>query len=806
MSGLTLTAFQRKVQEVVKQGKSVLLVAPTGLGKTLAVTADLQDKLTKTIYAVPLRALGVGIRDAIAELSRNGKPIEPVIHHGGTQESLLFSEEVIVTTYDQVVCGAPGLPLSLPLKAGHAVAAALLMSRLILDEAHLAWGISREALPILLGIVEFRQKLGLQTVLQTATMPRKVAKLIKERLELDEIVVVGDGEVTPSEDEGLALREKNRKLKASLIGLNLEGKGDNSKLSFQEVDTKLLKSDGKRICFCNTVGRLQETYDRLVEAGICPGTVTVLHNRMPRAWREQAEKQVRDRFGKGSPDGDWLLLTNQVAEAGLDISAPLVISDPAPVDTLVQRAGRCARWFRDGETRGDFLVLKAPNETERKRLALPYRYEFVEAALKAPNSNPFQKEELSWANECNWVDEAWGGSAKAALASVEEAIDKTAFALNLFDRAAQEHSPGTVASAFREILQIEVAVEDSAAPRDLQQLLDNRFYPETSSISLRRARSLLAKERTGCKIIRYEEGHIVAQPADSIQLGDVLALPSTAAYLHKAKGLCFLENGSVPEGPEVKTSSEWNKRDGKQDRQLSREDGNPQGLFEHTQEVMRGTYDRVIFEGPYRHTLIKILKSLEPGKDTTALANIIAQVATVAAGFHDLGKADTKWQAKAREIDPQSPDGLIGRTAHTGGRIGIPHTPPGFLATLKVCTMLMGHIDSAQHLVRSIALAAARHHSSLTNPALVEYTFKPEPKAMEFVQQVLKEVGASEEISRRADEILQAAQQIPDRELVPLALPNDDLFPIYALVGRAILMADRESAAGDELEEWEDRH
>jgi hypothetical protein len=84
---------------------------------------------------VPLRALGFGIRDAIAAMRRNGKPIEPVIHHGDQQDSHLFGEEVIVTTYDQVVCGVPGLPLSLPLKAGHAVAGALLMSRLILDEA-----------------------------------------------------------------------------------------------------------------------------------------------------------------------------------------------------------------------------------------------------------------------------------------------------------------------------------------------------------------------------------------------------------------------------------------------------------------------------------------------------------------------------------------------------------------------------------------------------------------------------------------------------------------------------------------------
>ena len=138
-----LTKFQQRVQDLLREAKSVLLVAPTGSGKTLAVTADIQERFTKTIYAVPLRALGVGIRDAIAKLKRNGRAIEPTIHHGDTQESLLFSEEVVVTTYDQVVCAVPGLPLSLPLRAGHAVAGALLMSRLILDEVHLAWGISR---------------------------------------------------------------------------------------------------------------------------------------------------------------------------------------------------------------------------------------------------------------------------------------------------------------------------------------------------------------------------------------------------------------------------------------------------------------------------------------------------------------------------------------------------------------------------------------------------------------------------------------------------------------------------------------
>jgi CRISPR-associated endonuclease/helicase Cas3 len=451
-----LTGFQPKVQEILKQGKSVLLVAPTGLGKTLAVTADLQERFTKTVYAVPLRALGVGIRDAISELRRDGRSIETRIHHGDTQESLLFSEEVVVTTYDQVVCGVPGLPLSLPLRAGHAVAAALLMSRLILDEVHLAWGISAQALSILLAVIAFRRKLELQTVVQTATLPDEVAKFLCKELDL-ELVLLGEGNFEA--DEGLSLRERNRRVEVS--ALSVKAKGET--LDYAALDDSLAGIPGKRIYFANSVDRLQATYDRLVQRGLSPEAITVLHNRMPRSWRQEAEQRAIRRFGKKASEGDWLLLTNQVAEAGLDISAPLVISDPAPVDTLVQRAGRCARWFRDRPVAGEFRVLTAPNDIARKVLAGRYvRTEFVQAAIASLPAT------LTWQSERKWVNEAWGSEPKKALEAVKRALVESAFALNLFDRAAQEHRPGEIATVFREILSVEVAVEDANSHRDLQ--------------------------------------------------------------------------------------------------------------------------------------------------------------------------------------------------------------------------------------------------------------------------------------------------------------------------------------------------
>ena len=798
------TQFQSHVQTKLKNGESLLLVAPTGLGKTLAVTGDVQDKFCKTVYAVPLRALGIGIKKELSCFNRNGKQIIPVIHHGDLQESKLFGEEVIITTYDQVVCAVPGLPLSLPLKAGHAVAGALLMSRLILDEAHLAWSISDEALSILFAIIDFRKKLSLQTVVLTATLPFAVAKLIAERLGL-ELVIVGKDDI--GEDDGLKLREENRKVSISVLELKNKGKGDSKQLDWQPLDDILKNSQrkSKRIYFANTVERLQNTYDRLISDGMNADKITILHNRMPRSWRTKAEIQVYERFGKDSPDGDWLLLTNQVAEAGLDISALLVISDPAPVDTLVQRAGRCARWFRNIETNGEFKVIKAPKteiEDRKTGLTLPYRADLVLAALKS-----IPEGRLTWDAEQKWVNEAWGGDSKKAEELVERSINEITFALNLFDRAAQELKPGEIAGVFREILSVEVAVEegdsvhiDDLAQRDLQTMLMQGQHPETSSISLGSAWALIRKAPGKCVVVRYnEDGELVITPTDSVRPGDVLTVPSSMAYLHRTKGLCF-GDGSGIQGAIL--SSNWLDRKGRPEELFKKEGGKRQTLWEHTSGVMERVYQRFTEDGMYRATLINILKFLEPEKDAIVFANLIAMLSKLAAGFHDLGKADKRWQKRVAEIEGEPLSELIGRTSKIGDRIGVPHTPPGYNAMIKASEILIGLLNSADCLIRTIALASVRHHSSFLNPSQVNHHFEPHPQTVDFVKKVLKAVSDSETVLSQSDEIIQVAKQTPAKEEVPLLLPNVDLFPIYALVGRAILMADREDAAGEDLEAW----
>src|SRR3990167_2158919 len=166
-------------------------------------------------------------------------------------------------------------------------------------------------------------------------------------------------------------------------------------------------------------------------------------------------------------------------------------------------------------------------------MAVPYRVNLVSAAI-----NSIPTTQLTWGTEQAWVNEAWGENSKKAMESVEESLNEITFALNLFDRAAQEQKPGEIAGVFREILSVEVAVEegdsvhiDDLAQRDLQTMLMQGQHPETSSISLGSAWGLIRKAPGKCVVVRYnEDGELVITPTDSVRPCDVLTVPSSMAY------------------------------------------------------------------------------------------------------------------------------------------------------------------------------------------------------------------------------------------------------------------------------------
>lgn len=121
----------------------------------------------------------------------------------------------------------------------------------------------------------------------------------------------------------------------------------------------------------NTVKEAQRTFRLLLAERLEGGPeIGLLHARFPFWRREQLEERWISRLGKdGSrrPQG-CVLVATQVVEQSIDIDADFLITDLAPTDMLLQRAGRLWRhdrplFQRGGATEAEMMVAVPQNVT-----------------------------------------------------------------------------------------------------------------------------------------------------------------------------------------------------------------------------------------------------------------------------------------------------------------------------------------------------------------------------------------------------------------------------------------------------------
>lgn len=115
----------------------------------------------------------------------------------------------------------------------------------------------------------------------------------------------------------------------------------------------LLAQGATLMIICNKVDRAQQVFAALDDDMLLPKEDRMLlHARMPQAWRKQREKAALNRFGKDRSERPGLLVGTQVIEQSLDLDVDVMITDLAPIDLLLQRAGRLHRHQRDNRPRG----------------------------------------------------------------------------------------------------------------------------------------------------------------------------------------------------------------------------------------------------------------------------------------------------------------------------------------------------------------------------------------------------------------------------------------------------------------------
>ncbi|UVO08816.1 CRISPR-associated helicase Cas3' [Pectobacterium polonicum] len=131
---------------------------------------------------------------------------------------------------------------------------------------------------------------------------------------------------------------------------------------------------GQSICWIrNTVDDAIAVYRQLIEAGIAEENVLLFHSRFAFCDRMAIEERALAWFGKDSmPDerAGKVLIATQVVEQSLDIDVDNMISDLAPIDLLIQRAGRLQRHIRFLDGRRKTEADAAPLTDERPAAVL----------------------------------------------------------------------------------------------------------------------------------------------------------------------------------------------------------------------------------------------------------------------------------------------------------------------------------------------------------------------------------------------------------------------------------------------------
>ncbi|MHB1047205.1 MAG: CRISPR-associated helicase Cas3' [Thermoanaerobaculia bacterium] len=219
---------------------------------------------------------------------------------------------------------------------------------LVVDEVHACDAYMHRLLTTLLG---FHASLGGSAVLLSATLPQKM------RRELVEAFADGLGiePLTPVRDDyPLVTRLALEGLEEHPVSARPASRRRVTVRPLLDEDTVVehLSSvlDAGR-CACWIRNSVDDAIDAYREwaARLGPDRVTLFHARFALCDRLQREQEVLARFGPNSDAvvrAGRLLIATQVVEQSLDLDFDAMVTDLAPIDLVIQRAGRLMRHSR----------------------------------------------------------------------------------------------------------------------------------------------------------------------------------------------------------------------------------------------------------------------------------------------------------------------------------------------------------------------------------------------------------------------------------------------------------------------------
>lgn len=348
ITGFDPYGYQLKVSELLLSGKNVILNVPTGAGKTWASIIPFlhaeQTKLVdfpqKMIYSLPLRTLANSIYSDVTKVLKEKTIIEDKvsIHTGECKNDKHFEGDIIFSTIDQTLSNFLCFPLSLSKRQANINAGALIGSYLVFDEFHLLD--PKLSMATTIGMLKTLKNLC-RFCIMTATLSEKYIRKLEEAVNA-EVVSINDFPEDAAIINSLKVPE-GREAKKTLI----------VKDEIINAQTILKRHKKKTIVICNRVEKAQQLFNDIVTSDLTGfsnlsdlerSNIICLHSRFFDDDRKKKEEDLKQLFGRKNNEKSAILISTQVIEAGMDISCDTMHVEISPINSFLQRAGRCARW------------------------------------------------------------------------------------------------------------------------------------------------------------------------------------------------------------------------------------------------------------------------------------------------------------------------------------------------------------------------------------------------------------------------------------------------------------------------------
>ncbi|MCF6183717.1 MAG: CRISPR-associated helicase Cas3' [Bacteroidales bacterium] len=400
--------YQTEVAELLLSGKNVILSVPTGAGKTwasiipflIAKQRNSADFPQKMIYSLPLRTLTNSIHLDVTDTLKKHSEFSNLASKqtGEYSEDKYFEKDIVFSTIDQTLSNFLSFPLPLSKRQANINAGAIIGSYLVFDEFHLLD--PQLSMASTLGTLRMLSNMT-RFCIMTATMSNRFINFIQNDSGLNNIEIV-------------TLKDfpNDRKKINSLIAPKNEVKKTIS-VSENTINAENIINShkNKTIVICNRVETAQNLFIELEKIKNTETELFCIHSRFFDKDRKGKERLVKKYFKKGSKK-NAILISTQVIEAGMDISCEVLHTEVSPVNSFLQRAGRCARYENETGKISVYDILTpdektklseelSGNETDKKEIRklnnkyLPYDHDLCKKTFEILKETPSIDEKVA---------------------------------------------------------------------------------------------------------------------------------------------------------------------------------------------------------------------------------------------------------------------------------------------------------------------------------------------------------------------------------------------------------------------------